>query len=374
MQPDEPHNEQQGFFDRFFSGDRVLWVIIAILSIASLLVIYSSTASMAYRKAGGDTAHYFLQQLKFIVLGFAAMIAVHRIDYQRYARPRFLSFVFVTALLFMLLTFFVGVNLNSASRWIRIPLIGVTFQPSDFLRIALIAILARQLAKRQTNIHRMPLLPALTLRGWRKNPDKNFNILTNITIPVLGPIVIACAAIFISNFSTAAITFCTCLIMLYVGRVRVRELWRLVALVFVTMVCAVSVMYAFNIGRSHTWVNRLGIGDMMSKTEQVKAQGEDDDLQQEQARIAIASGGLMGKGPGNSTQRSNLPHSYSDFAYAFIVEEYGLIGASLMLFLYLCIFFRGIVTFRRCGTALRDGVSGIAGAGALPDDYVPGNL
>lgn len=188
MQPDEPHNEQQGFFDRFFSGDRVLWVIIAILSIASLLVIYSSTASMAYRKAGGDTAHYFLQQLKFIVLGFAAMIAVHRIDYQRYARPRFLSFVFVTALLFMLLTFFVGVNLNSASRWIRIPLIGVTFQPSDFLRIALIAILARQLAKRQTNIHRMPLLPALTLRGWRKNPDKNFNILTNITIPVLGPI------------------------------------------------------------------------------------------------------------------------------------------------------------------------------------------
>ena len=142
MQPDEPHNEQQGFFDRFFSGDRVLWVIIAILSIASLLVIYSSTASMAYRKAGGDTAHYFLQQLKFIVLGFAAMIAVHRIDYQRYARPRFLSFVFVTALLFMLLTFFVGVNLNSASRWIRIPLIGVTFQPSDFLRIALIAIRA----------------------------------------------------------------------------------------------------------------------------------------------------------------------------------------------------------------------------------------
>ena len=93
---------------------------------------------------------------------------------------------------------------------------------------------------------------------------------------------------------------------------------------------------------------------MMSKTEQVKAQGEDDDLQQEQARIAIASGGLMGKGPGNSTQRSNLPHSYSDFAYAFIVEEYGLIGASLMLFLYLCIFFRGIVTFRRCGTAFPD--------------------
>lgn len=183
--------EKPGFFDRFFGGDRVLWVIIAILSVASLLVIFSSTASMAYRKAGGDTSHYFFAQLKFIVLGFAAMIAVHRLNYQRYARPRLLALVFVAALLFMLLTFFIGVNLNSASRWIRIPVIGVTFQPSDFLRIALIAILAQQLAKRQRFIHRIPLLPALTVRGWRKNPRKNLDILTQTTLPVLGPIAIA---------------------------------------------------------------------------------------------------------------------------------------------------------------------------------------
>ena len=343
--------EKPGFFDRFFGGDRVLWVIIAILSVASLLVIFSSTASMAYRKAGGDTSHYFFAQLKFIVLGFAAMIAVHRLNYQRYARPRLLALVFVAALLFMLLTFFIGVNLNSASRWIRIPVIGVTFQPSDFLRIALIAILAQQLAKRQRFIHRIPLLPALTVRGWRKNPRKNLDILTQTTLPVLGPIAIACGAIFMSNFSTAAITFCTCCIMLYMGRVRVRELWRLVALVVVAMVLAVSFMYVFDIGRSHTWVNRLGIGSLLGETEQVAEQSDDDNLQQEQALIAIASGGLLGKGPGNSTQRSNLPHSYSDFAYAFIVEEYGFVGAMGILFLYLCIFFRGIVTFRRCGTA-----------------------
>ena len=96
---------------------------------------------MAYRKAGGDTSHYFLNQLKFIVLGGVAMVVVHKVNYQFYARPRFLWLVFWTALFFMLLTFFIGVNLNSASRWIRIPGIGVTFQPSDFLRIALIAIL-----------------------------------------------------------------------------------------------------------------------------------------------------------------------------------------------------------------------------------------
>ena len=100
--------EKPGFFDRFFGGDRVLWVIIAILSVASLLVIFSSTASMAYRKAGGDTSHYFFAQLKFIVLGFAAMIAVHRLNYQRYARPRLLALVFVAALLFMLLAGIIG--------------------------------------------------------------------------------------------------------------------------------------------------------------------------------------------------------------------------------------------------------------------------
>ena len=89
---------------------------------------------------------------------------------------------------------------------------------------------------------------------------------------------------------------------------------------------AIAVMYMFNIGRSHTWVNRLGLGDALSGTEQVQIQSEEDNLQKEQAQIAIASGGIVGKGPGNSTQRSNLPHAYSDFAYAFIVEEYGLIG------------------------------------------------
>lgn len=252
----------------------------------------------------------------------------------------------------MLLTFVIGVNLNSASRWIRIPIIGMTFQPSDFMRVTLVALLAQQLAKRQKVIDKIPILPALTPGGWRKNPRKNRDILFDTTIPLLGPVVVACGAIFFSNFSTAALTFFTCWVMLFIGRVRVRELWRLIALVVVVMAAAVTVMYMFNIGRSHTWVNRLGLGDALSKTEQVQVQNDEDNLQEEQAQIAIASGGITGKGPGNSTQRSNLPHAYSDFAYAFIVEEYGLVGSCLILFLYLCVFFRGIVIFQRCGTAL----------------------
>ena len=129
MQPDEPHNEQQGFFDRFFSGDRVLWVIIAdACRSRRCLVIYSSTASMAYRKAGGDTAHYFLQQLKFIVLGFAAMTrrAPDRLPALRRVRAFCRSFS-LRRCCSCCCTLFVGVDLNSASRWIRIPLIGVTF-------------------------------------------------------------------------------------------------------------------------------------------------------------------------------------------------------------------------------------------------------
>jgi len=230
-QTEEP--AETGFFDRLFSGDKPLWIIVISLAIISLLVVYSSTASMAYKNAGGNTAHYFFNQLKFIAIGFVIMWFVHRINYQRYVR--FTVVLFILALGFMLLTFVIGVNLNSASRWIRIPIIGMTFQPSDFMRVTLVALLAQQLAKRQKVIDKIPILPALTPGGWRKNPRKNRDILFDTTIPLLGPVVVACGAIFFSNFSTAALTFFTCWVMLFIGRVRVRELWRLIALVVVVM-------------------------------------------------------------------------------------------------------------------------------------------
>ena len=340
--------KERGVFEWMFSGDGTLWIIIAFLAVASLLVVYSSTASMAYRVAGGDTSHYMIAQLRVLVLGFIIMVAVHRLNYQGYMR--FVQAAFVAALVFMLMTFFVGVNLNSAARWIRIPIIGMTFQPSDFLRVTLVALLAQQLAKRQTVIDKIPIMPALTPGKWMRNPRKNMDILTKTAIPILGPIAVACGVIFVSNFSTAAITFFTCFVMLYIGRVRARELWRLIMVIVVVMTFVVLVMFTFGVGRAETWINRVKDFAGIENTQGVA--DKDDNLQREQAEIAIASGGLIGKGPGNSTQRSNLPHSYSDFAYAFIVEEYGFIGAVAILFLYLCIFFRGIVTFQRCGTAL----------------------
>ncbi len=335
------------FSERLFGGDKVLWVILAALAIVSLLVVYSSTASMAYRKAGGDTAHYFMNQLKFIGIGFLVVYVVHRINYQVYAR--FARLGFLVALGMMALTFVAGVNLNDASRWIRIPGVGLTFQPSDFLKVTLVMVLAQQLAQRQTVIQKIPILPQLSVSGWTKNGKKNREILFGTTLPLLLPVVLACGAIFFSNFSTSAITFFTCWVMLYIGRVQVRELWRLVGIVIVVIALALAFMSAAGVGRAETWMNRLkdyvGI-----KTEQVEEKS-DDNLQVEQAKIAIASGGIFGKGPGNSTQRANLPHSYSDFAYAFIVEEYGVVGAVVVLVLYLWIFFRTILIFQKCGTA-----------------------
>lgn len=336
--------------EKIFGGDRALWIVITALAILSLLVVYSSTASMAYKKAGGDTFYYFVTQLKFVLLSFAAIYIVHRINYQTYAK--YARTLFIFSLFLMALTFFVGVNLNDASRWLKIPGTGHTFQPSDFIKVTLVMILARELSKRQATIGKSRLIPVMPIY-YSRLPDRvkkqNRVILHETTIPLLLPVFLACGAIFFSNFSTAALTFLSCLIMLYIGRVRVRELWRFVRMVVVAMALMLVVMNAFNIGRSRTWVSRLTKFVGVEQVEEGKEGA--DDLQVEQAKIAIASGGVFGKGPGMSTQRANLPHSYSDFAYAFIVEEYGLMGAFVVLSLYLWLFFRTVIIFQKCERA-----------------------
>lgn len=339
---------QRKMVDRIFGGDRALWIIMAALAVVSLLVVYSSTASMAYRSAGGDTTYYFLNQLRFIILGFAVTWIVHRINYQIYARYARLMFLFSLGLL--ALTFFVGVNLNDASRWLRIPGTSYTIQPSDFVKVTLILVLARELGKRQAVIAKSRIMPVMPL--FRRLSDKsrslNRDIFFDTTIPLLLPIFAACGLIFFSNFSTSALTFVTCMVMLYIGRVRLSELWRIMRLVLVVLVFAIAVMAMTGTGRAETWVNR--IKDFVG-VEQVEGAADDDNLQVEQAKIAIASGGVFGKGPGMSTQRANLPHSYSDFAYAFIVEEYGLFGALIVLALYLWLFFRTVIIFQKCERA-----------------------
>jgi cell division protein FtsW len=329
---------------KVFGGDASLWIVVVALAIISLLVIYSSTAPMAYSKAGGNTSFYVINQLRFLLLGFIAIFIIHRIPYQAYLKYTRLFFAF--AIVLMLMTFFVGVSSNEATRSLKLG--GITFQPADFVKITLVMTLANALRRRREGIEKLDLLPRIGLSMTDRDRQRNRRVWRENTMPLLAPVALSCGLIFFSNFSTAALLFLTCLVMLYVGRVRIGELWRLVRTVVLAVVLAVAVMYALDIGRARVWVGRttsfLGV-EQIDKTSTIDERSDDQVLN---AKMAIASGGVIGRGPGQSVQRTNLALPFSDYAYAFIAEEYGLAGCVVVLALYLWLFFRTTVIFRAC--------------------------
>ena len=354
---EKEHPEEQRerlFRGRIFGGDAALWIIIVTLAIGSLLVVYSSTNSLAYSKRHGDTSYYVLNQLRFILAGFFAIFIIHRFDYQAYSR--YTRLLLLLSLGLMAMTFFIGVSTNEAVRSLRVA--GVTFQPADFLKVTVIMVLAKELAKRQKEINSSQLLPRfyllarMTDRQRARLREKNREVLHETTMPLLLPIFLACGMIFVSNFSTAMLLFGSCMVMLYVGRVRMSEIWRLLRITVVAVAVVVAVMYAFGAGRSGVWVDRVKSFVGVEKTEGMTSEQRDardrNEHQVLNAKMAIASGGAIGRGPGHSSQRSNLPLPFSDYAYAFIVEEYGIAGATVVLFLYLWLFFRTIAIFRKC--------------------------
>lgn len=340
-----PHTPNPTLKKRIFGGDASLWIVIVALAIISLLVIYSSTAPLAYSKARGNTSFYVMNQLRFLLVGFLAIFIVHKFNYQTYLR--YTRLIFIGAIGLMLLTFFIGVSSNEATRSLRLG--GFTFQPADFVKLALIMTLARELARRQDDIKGQQLLPTMRFGLNDKQRERNRWTLRHNTLPLLAPVALSCGLIFFSNFSTAALLFLACLVLLYVGRVRAGELWRVVRTVVLTVIAAVSIMYLFDIGRSRVWVGRLtsftGIEMPGAQDSTVDERSEDQVLN---AKMAIASGGVLGRGPGQSVQRTNLALPFSDYAYAFITEEYGLVGAIVVLVLYLWLFFRTTVIFKTC--------------------------
>ncbi|WP_298063210.1 FtsW/RodA/SpoVE family cell cycle protein [uncultured Rikenella sp.] len=329
-----------------FRGDKPLWIIVAALFLVSLLVVYSATAAMAYRKVDGNTSYYLFRQARFIMIGFFVIIVVHWIDYKYYAR--YAKALFQLSVVLVILAYIIGVSFNDAARWIRIPGLGFTFQPSELLKVTLVVVIAQQLGIRQGVIAKIPILPPLTPGGWARNPQRSFDTWYKTTRPLILPIVVATLVVLPSNFSTAAILWGTCMIMLMIGRVRQSELNRLILVAFASGVVIVGGMYVAGVGRAETWVNRMIQFAGPSEAVADSRQSSQDSYQVEQAEIAIASGGVIGKGPGNSTQRSQLPHPYSDFAYAFIIEEYGIVGGIVVFVLYLWIFYRAGLIVRRC--------------------------
>lgn len=292
-------------------GDKVIWVVVAILSVFSVLAVYSSTGTLAYRYQSGNTEYYLIKHFSILFFGLVLMFIAHMIPYKYYARLSQLLLWGCVPLLLYTLMF--GTNLNEASRWYTLPLINITFQPSDLAKLALIIYVARLLSKKQEDI-----------QDFRKG-----------FVSVMIPIVVITGLILPSNFSTAAMIFATCLVLLFVGRVKFTYLMYLV----LTGIAAFGLLILLAVnspklgGRFGTWQTRI---------ESFTSGDSDANYQVEQAKIAIAGGGIFGKMPGNSVQKNFLPHPYSDFIFAIIIEEFGLLGGTVVVLLYLILLFRAV--------------------------------
>jgi cell division protein FtsW len=291
-------------------GDKVIWLVVIILSVFSILAVYSSTGSLAYKYQGGNTEYYMMKHLFILLFGFLLMYLAHLVKYTYFSRIFQIALYIAVPLL--VLTLFVGLNLNEAKRVLPLPF-GFTFQTSDLAKLTLIMYLARMLTKRQDKI-------------------KDFK---SAFIPIMIPILIVCFLILPANFSTAAILFTTSLVLLFIGRISLKHIFSMIGIGVVVMLMMVMIAKSYPdlLPRVGTWISRV---------ENFKNGESEDNYQVEQAKIAVASGGIVGKMPGNSEQRYFLPHPYSDFIYAFIIEEYGLIGGVIIVLLYLILLFRAV--------------------------------
>ena len=318
-------------------GDKVIWTAVVLLAVVSLLVVYSSTGLLAYKMYKGNTEVYLFKQFAFILVGVMIIYFAHQVNYTIYSKVAKILFLLSIPLLFY--TLFFGVKLNEGSRWIRLPIINMTFQTSDLAKLALFMYLSRLLSKKQDVI---------------KDFKTGF-------LPVITPIAIICLLIAPANLSTALLIGATSLMLLFIGRVSAKHLLLTIAVaaipVFI-LVSAAVIRHKANGGttekpkvegrsrltvRVDTWISRVETFVYGGKED-----NNDNSYQTNQAKIAIAKGGMLGLGPGNSQQRNFLPHPYSDFIYAIIIEEYGLVGGAFIVFIYLVFLLRSIRIFRRC--------------------------
>lgn len=316
--------------ERKAKGDKVIWALVVILTLMSLLAVYSSTGTLAYRSSR-STESYLFKQIIFILVGLVIMYGLHKLNYMWYSRIAL--FAYLISIPLLIYTLFFGANINDASRWIKLPIINLTFQTSDLAKISLFMYLARQLSRKQDVIH-----------DFRKG-----------FLPLIIPVLVICLLIAPANLSTAALTGATSLLVMFIGRVSIKHIGLVVGLAIIPLFFLVLISTAYynkeekrseelpgwmSTGRVETWVKRVQ-GFLYNDK-------EDMAYQVQQAKIAIAKGGWKGLGPGNSESRNFLPHPYSDFIYAIIIEEYGLIGGVFVLFIYVLFLFRCIRLFRKC--------------------------
>ena len=287
--------------DENLKGDKVIWAVVFALSAISILVVYSSIGTMAFRKSKMPEM-LLLKHTTHVFIGLAAMWFAHKVDYRYYSKlSKFALWICIPMLIY---TFTNGVSYNGASRWLPLPF-GQSFQPSDLASLALIVNLASMLSKRQQNI----------------------DDIKESLIPILFWCGIICGLIALTNLSTAVLLLITCMLIMFIGRVPTKYLAMLmfVGLLFGALAIKFGVRGTTAMSRINSFV-----------------EGTELPFQATQGRIAVATGGIFGKGPGNSDQRNILPHPYSDFVYAIVIEEYGMVGGIVVLALYLLLLHRGM--------------------------------
>jgi len=347
-------------------GDKVIWALVVLLTLVSLLAVYSATGSLAYKNYKGNTEVYLFKQIAFIVAGILVIYFAHLVNYTFYSKAAKVIFLLSIPLLFY--TLFFGVRMNEGSRWIRLPFINMTMQTSDLAKLCLFIYLARLLSKKQDVI---------------KDFKKGF-------LPIIIPVLITCALIAPANLSTALLLGASCLMLLFIGRVQTKHILLTIgiaAIPILFLVMAAVIRHKENgdesivvnktsaglFGRVDTWIGR-----METFIYGGKEADNDDTYQVNQAKIAIAKGGVFGVGPGNSTTRDYLPQAYNDFIYAIIIEEYGMVGGVFIVFIYLVFLYRRIRIFKRCpfafGAFLALGLSFTLAIQALANMAVTVNL
>jgi cell division protein FtsW len=317
-------------------GDKVIWALVLLLTLVSLLAVYSATNSLAYKNFRGNTEVYLFKQIAFIIGGILVIYFAHLVNYTIYSRIA--SILFLLAIPLLIYTLFFGVSMNEGSRWIKLPLINLTMQTSDLAKLALFMYLARLLSRKQDKI---------------KDFKRGF-------LPVMLPVVIICLLIAPANLSTALLLGSSCLMLLFIGRARPKHILLVAGFALIPIIALVIAAVAQHksgddeatlskkastgiFTRVNTWVGRVESFIYGSK------EADDDAMYQvNQAKIAIAKGGFVGVGPGNSTTRDYLPQAYNDFIFAIIIEEYGFIGGAFIVFIYLVFLYRCIRIFKRC--------------------------
>jgi cell division protein FtsW len=296
-------------------GDRWIWLIVILLSLISLLAVYSAIGTLAYKRGVGAES-ILMKHLAMIIGGIMLMYISHKLDYRYYSGiSKLLMYITIPLLLYTLVF---GNHVNDASRWIAIPGTGLSFQTSDLAKLALITFLARSLSRKQENI---------------KDVKQSF-------IPIMGAVCLVFILIALANLSTALMLFGVSVLLLIIGRISIRQI------AITCLAGAILLAGVVFLGpRRHTYTSRI------HTFLHPEAANPDKSFQADHAKIAIATGGLFGKGPGKSNEVNYLPEAYSDEIYAIIIEEYGLFGGVVLIGIYLFLLYRCIKIVTRAPKA-----------------------